>query len=46
MIAAVAKKAINCDLCNGGEPFCVNACPHDAAHRISGKALWEKIAAK
>jgi len=43
MIAAVAKKAVNCDLCNGGKPFCVNACPHDSAHRMSGKELWEIV---
>lgn len=43
MIAAVAKKAVNCDLCNGGKPFCVDACPHNAAHRMSGNALWEVV---
>lgn len=43
MIAAVAKKAVNCDLCNGGQPFCVSACPHDAAHRLSGTALLNAV---
>jgi CRP-like cAMP-binding protein/Fe-S-cluster-containing hydrogenase component 2 len=30
-------KAITCDLCTdaGGDPMCVYACPHDAAHRVS-----------
>lgn len=29
-------KAITCDLCTdaGGDPMCVYACPHDAAHRV------------
>lgn len=46
MIAAVPKRAVNCDLCNGGKPFCVHACPHDAAHRISGNTLRERVASK
>ena len=36
-------KAVNCDLCNGGEPFCVQACPHDAAVRLSGVKLLERV---
>jgi CRP-like cAMP-binding protein len=34
--ARVQTKAITCDLCSGvgGEPMCVYACPHDAAHRV------------
>jgi CRP-like cAMP-binding protein/Fe-S-cluster-containing hydrogenase component 2 len=34
-IAAVRQKATGCDLCmEHGEPSCVYACPHDAAHRV------------
>lgn len=35
-----STKATTCDLCQslgaGSEPSCVYACPHDAAHRMSG----------
>lgn len=35
-----SEKATTCDLCQslgaGSEPSCVYACPHDAAHRMSG----------
>jgi Fe-S-cluster-containing hydrogenase component 2 len=39
--AAVARRALNCDLCQGlvgkdQDPFCVSACPHTAAFRWSG----------
>ena len=48
MIAAVAKQAVNCDLCHdlvpqGAETFCVAACPHEAAFRISGKELLAEV---
>ena len=34
--ARAKSKAITCDLCTdaGGDPMCVYACPHDAAHRV------------
>ncbi len=40
-IPVVQSKATTCDLCRevGGQPSCVYACPHDAAHRMSGKQL-------
>ncbi len=43
-------KAATCDQCDAdGErdaplPRCVHACPHDAAHRMSGEELLEKVA--
>jgi CRP-like cAMP-binding protein/formate hydrogenlyase subunit 6/NADH:ubiquinone oxidoreductase subunit I len=42
-IAVVQQKATTCDLCTSvdGQPSCVYACPHDAAHRMSGTALLE-----
>jgi len=48
LIAAVAQKALNCDLCNGlvpggADPFCVSACPHDAAFRWDGERLLKKV---
>ena len=42
-------KAANCDLCDAmGErssprPACVAACPHDAAFRITGPQLLERV---
>ncbi len=41
-----ARRAVNCDLCNGGEPFCVEACPHEAAHRVSGPDLMDTLLAR
>jgi Fe-S-cluster-containing hydrogenase component 2/CRP-like cAMP-binding protein len=44
-------KAATCDLCDAeGEratplPRCVHACPHDAAHRMTGKELLDKVIA-
>jgi Fe-S-cluster-containing hydrogenase component 2 len=37
----IQQKATTCDLCRSidGKPSCVYACPHDAAHRMSGEAL-------
>ena len=38
---AVARKATTCDQCHslpGQAPNCVVACPHDAAHRMTGPA--------
>jgi Fe-S-cluster-containing hydrogenase component 2/CRP-like cAMP-binding protein len=38
-----ARRAVNCDLCNGGEPFCVEACPHEAAYRTGGPELLDEV---
>ena len=40
-VAVVQQKATTCDLCIelDGQPSCVYACPHDAAHRMAGKEL-------
>jgi CRP-like cAMP-binding protein/Fe-S-cluster-containing dehydrogenase component len=39
--AVVQQKATMCDLCTelDGQPSCVYACPHDAAHRMKGAEL-------
>jgi len=42
-------KAANCDLCDAHgdlsapRPACVAACPHDAAHRMTGPQLLERV---
>ncbi len=41
-----ARRAVNCDLCGGEEPFCVEACPHEAAFRLSGPGLMEEVLAR
>ncbi|MBY0458462.1 MAG: cyclic nucleotide-binding domain-containing protein, partial [Gemmataceae bacterium] len=38
-----ARRAVNCDLCNGDEPYCVQACPHEAAFRETGPGLLNEI---
>jgi Fe-S-cluster-containing hydrogenase component 2 len=47
MIPIVQQKATTCDLCHdlgpNAEPSCVYACPHDAAHRMSGDRLRELV---
>jgi Fe-S-cluster-containing hydrogenase component 2 len=42
---AIARRAVNCDLCAdvGGKPYCVSACPHDAAFRMDGNTLMETV---
>jgi Fe-S-cluster-containing hydrogenase component 2 len=46
---AVVRKAVTCDLCRSivdnedEEVSCVYACPHDAAHRMSGPTLFELV---
>lgn len=44
---ADVRKATTCDLCTSlgprSEPSCVYACPHDAAHRVTGKELIELV---
>ncbi len=45
-VAVVRQKATTCDLCRNvrdHQPSCVYACPHDAAHRMSGRQLQELI---
>lgn len=39
------RMATNCDLCESldGVPRCVHRCPHDAAIRITGKELAERV---
>ena len=43
--AVVQQRATTCDLCSsvGGKPSCVYACPHDAAHRMSGPELYQIV---
>lgn len=43
--ATARERATTCDLCVGldGEPSCVYACPHDAAHRMTGPQLIDLI---
>jgi CRP-like cAMP-binding protein/Fe-S-cluster-containing hydrogenase component 2 len=47
-LAVVQQKATTCDLCHDlgshAEPSCVYACPHDAAHRMSGEQLRDACA--
>lgn len=40
-VAVLQEKATMCDLCSGidSQPSCVYACPHNAAHRMTGKEL-------
>jgi Fe-S-cluster-containing hydrogenase component 2/CRP-like cAMP-binding protein len=48
---AIRQRAVNCDLCQGdsklvpvgSDPFCVRACPHDAAFRMSGQELIQEL---
>jgi Fe-S-cluster-containing hydrogenase component 2 len=46
-LAVVKQKATTCDLCHdlgpNAEPSCVYACPHDAAHRMSGRDLLSLV---
>ena len=39
MVPVLQQKATTCDLCIelDGHPSCVYACPHDAAHRMTGE---------
>lgn len=41
--AIAARRAVNCDLCGGDEPFCVQACPHEAAFRKPGPDLMDEV---
>jgi CRP-like cAMP-binding protein/Fe-S-cluster-containing hydrogenase component 2 len=44
-VAVVQQKATVCDLCSelDGQPSCVYACPHDAAHRMTGEQLLSQV---
>jgi CRP-like cAMP-binding protein/Fe-S-cluster-containing hydrogenase component 2 len=44
-MAVVQQKATTCDLCTelDGQPSCVYACPHDAAHRMTGEELRKSV---
>jgi Fe-S-cluster-containing hydrogenase component 2 len=44
-VKAEVLKATMCDLCSelDGQPSCVYACPHDAAHRMTGKELLKQV---
>ncbi len=44
-MAVYKQKATACDLCHhvGGDPSCVYACPHDAAHRMTGRELIDLV---
>jgi len=44
-IPVIQQKATTCDLCRSidGKPRCVSACPHDAAHRMSGQQLLKIV---
>ncbi|MGE3809096.1 MAG: cyclic nucleotide-binding domain-containing protein, partial [Gemmataceae bacterium] len=46
-IAVIQQKATTCDLCTtlpDQQPSCVYACPHDAAFRMTGSELRERVA--
>ncbi|HMC89199.1 MAG TPA: cyclic nucleotide-binding domain-containing protein, partial [Gemmataceae bacterium] len=46
-VPVLQQKATMCDLCAelDGEPSCVYACPHDAAHRMTGRELLDEVEA-
>ncbi len=48
VVAVTQQKATTCDLCTelDGQPSCVYACPHDAAHRMSGTELLRQVRAE
>ncbi len=45
MLPVVQQKATTCDLCAelDGQPSCVYACPHDAAFRMTGEDLLNRV---
>src|SRR5207244_3278222 len=47
-VAVKQQKATMCDLCVtlDGQPSCVYACPHDAAHRMKGEELLHLVEGK
>jgi Fe-S-cluster-containing hydrogenase component 2/CRP-like cAMP-binding protein len=42
-VLGAPRQAVNCDLCEGGTPYCVEACPHEAAFRVDGPALLNEV---
>jgi CRP-like cAMP-binding protein/Fe-S-cluster-containing hydrogenase component 2 len=44
-VPVVQQKATMCDLCTelDGQPSCCYACPHDAAHRMSGEEFRDLV---
>ena len=43
-VAEVHTKATACNLCmDQGEPSCVYACPHDAAHRVNPREFFSQL---
>lgn len=45
---SIADTAVNCDKCHdlvptGADPFCVAACPHEAAFRMTGPDLYKRV---
>ena len=44
-LPVLQQKATTCDLCLSydGQPSCVYACPHDAAHRMKGSDLLASV---
>jgi Fe-S-cluster-containing hydrogenase component 2 len=42
-VRIAARRAVNCDLCGGNEPYCVQACPHEAAYRMAGPSLLNEV---
>lgn len=47
-IPVIRQKATTCDQCKSldGDPRCVYACPHNAAFRMTGNELKERVASK
>jgi Fe-S-cluster-containing dehydrogenase component len=51
-IARGHNKAAACDLCDAEgtrdspDPKCVAACPHDAAFRLTGEELFQRVVRK
>ncbi len=44
-LPVIQQRATTCDLCSniGGKPRCVYACPHNAAFRMTGPELMDKV---
>ena len=48
-IAIAQPKAATCDLCDSANdratpaPTCVSSCPHDAAHRLTGEQILQRV---
>jgi Fe-S-cluster-containing hydrogenase component 2 len=48
-VAIAQPKAATCDLCDSANnrstpaPACVSSCPHDAAHRLTGEQILQRV---